>query len=163
MSWIVQHLLSNRTRIKESSNNYEKEFRGVNPFGYLESLDTIEHGVGYDDPKLENDEYNNLILVESAINKLFEFGVLTEKDLEVINFVRDGNVSFSGNTGLGRGRVTMSRRFEELCERLAFYMGGYFTNDGFIEHLAVEYNLTTDDVKKIRDFIQSKYRHIRSK
>ena len=159
----MQHLLSNRTRIKEASNYFEKEYRGVSPYGGLISTNEMTTEIGYEDPKIENDEYNDLILIESAIENLADKGVLSNEDLEVIEFVKDGNIFFSGDTGFDKGKVTMSKRFENLCERIAFYMGGYFTNDGFIDHIATKYDRTTEDVAKIRDFIQSRYRHIRRK
>jgi hypothetical protein len=162
MSWIIQHLLSNKTRIKEQTNIYEKEYRSFNPSSLIHSLDvdnSTVKGQGYLDPLLENDDYNDILLVEKSIKELTLKGVLSDYDLQVLDFVRDGNISFSGETGFDRGRETLVKDFEYLCERLAFYMGGYFTNDGYIDELAVKYKLDAVQEAAMREYIQSRYRH----
>jgi hypothetical protein len=161
MSWIVQTLLSNSTRIKEKTNSFEKEYR--NPsfpsedlLLYSEQLET--NGMGYEDP-LINDEFNDLILIEKAIDELTKSNVFDDLDLKILEYVKDGDISFTGEHRLKKYRKNLVEKFEALCERIAFYMGDYFTNEGYIDYMVQKYSLTAEQEKTLRNYIQSRYKH----
>lgn len=161
MSWIVQTLLSNKTRIKEKTNSYAKEYRNpsfpsADLLLYSEQYET--EGMGYEDP-LINDEFNDLILIEKAIKELKDSGVLQELDLEVLDYVKDGDISFTGAKKFKYYRSTLVERFETICERIAFYMGGYFTDEGYVDYMVEAYNLTSEQEEVLRKFMNSRHRH----
>lgn len=161
MSWIVQHLLSNKTKIKETSNAQEIETSSMNPL-VVDAIvtDLDDYNRGSLDPKLDNDEYSNLLLVERAIEELEAKGVLSEEDIKILDFVQDGNISFSGETDFNQTKETLVKKFDALCERVAFFMGGYFTNDGFIDYIAKEFKLTEEQTHTVRKYIENRYRHL---
>lgn len=132
MSWLIQTLVQNRKRIKE------------------------EHDFG-------SDNYNDVLLVEKAIKELYEKGVISNDELSLLNFISENgnNQSVLQEEFNLKDRLARSVRteFESICERIAFYMGGYFTNDGYIDYMASKYNLTDDQVSNIRNYIKSGYKH----
>ena len=158
MSWIVQHLLSNRTSIRFKSNVFEKEYRDSPTLLNL-SFDFMGSNIGYNDQQINGDEFNDLLLVERAITELREKMVLSKRDEDIIKFVEDGNTAFSGKNPFKRGPDALIKDFELICERIAFYLGGYFTNDGYIEYMVEEYNLNEKQEKTVRDYIKSRYKH----
>lgn len=178
MSWIIQTLLSNKTKIKEKSTITQKEYKDYNYGGLveLESINSVvsadgtlsfdndndvlyEKAYGYDDPRITDDDFNDLILIEKAIKKLSETGLLSTRDLDLIEYVADGN-SFSGaEKRFGKHRNYLVKDFQKICDRIAFYLGGYFTDDGYIHFIAKKYRLTEEQVSTLKDFIKSRFRH----
>lgn len=110
-------------------------------------------------PDLESDQYNDLLLVEKAMSELLEKGVITSDDLILIDFFGSGNIPLDSRRELNKHRVTVARHFDAICERIAFYLGGYFTNDGYIDYMVNKYKLSEEQESTLRDFIRSKYRH----
>jgi hypothetical protein len=109
-------------------------------------------------PDLESDEYNDLLLIEKAIEELGLKGVLSADDMGIINFFSEGKLPADAKE-LDKYRTTVVGRYDMICERIAFYLGGYFTNDGYIDYMVEKYNLTEEQENKLREFIRSKYKH----
>jgi len=128
MSWIVQNLLRDRTKIKTS-------------------------------PDIDSDIYNDLLILESKIKDLSNSGLVDEYDLELVDFVSDGK-PFSENTieHLGRVRQSVSKDFKELCRKIAFYVGGEFTDEGYLAKMKRKYKLSDKQIELARDYMKGKYR-----
>jgi transcriptional regulator CtsR len=173
MSWIVHSLLTNRERIRGRSSLYEKEYRN---FNFVVDVDTsvsdisnimfdgvedISIGVqkGYDDPMIEDDQFNDLIVVEKAIKELFEMGLISEYELKIIEMLEDGSFKKDVSRRLKIKRETLIKDFDVVCSRIAYYLGGYFTDDGFLSHMSERYRLTEEQIKKMKLYMRSRYRH----
>ena len=108
---------------------------------------------------LDSDEYNNLLLVEKKIDTLYKAEILSDFDLEVLRCVSSGKSSFELEKKLNLNRVTISKLFINLCERIAYFMGGSFTDEGYISQVARDNRLTNDQVKILRSYISGKFKH----
>ena len=106
---------------------------------------------------IESDEYNDLLRVEMAINSLQQRGLISEEDLEVV-------AEMCGDIpGLAlkpkHTREAIYRKFDTICERIAFYLGDYFTDEGYLFYMKHKYKLSEQQVDVMRTYMTSVYRH----
>lgn len=106
-----------------------------------------------------SDEYNDLLVLESKIAELRRKKLLTERDLSIIEAVSDGSPLSALEDSVGVTRLTIARSFENICERLAYTLGGYFTDDGFLENLRKEYKLSNEDLEKVKNQMFGRFKH----
>lgn len=153
MSWIVQNLWNNRETIRNKTRRHGGiAYNFALAYGSEESYDDDKGG--YDDPFIENDEFNDLLVIERAVKELTELGLLSEDDLEIL---------YSSGIGIynneNRQRKTDSKHFYQVCERIAYYLGGYFTDEGYLNYLKKKYKFTEDQVDTARAFMNSKFKN----
>lgn len=110
-------------------------------------------------PNIESDEYNDLLVVESKMNELHKEGLLSDLDLYVIELVADGKPIKNLEESLDKSRITISRTFIQICDRIAYFLGGYFTDDGFLENMKQNYRLSDEDIEKLNSYIRGKFKH----
>ena len=108
---------------------------------------------------LESDDYNNLLLVEKKVDTLYKAGILLPFDIDVLRAVSNGDSVIDLEKKLGLNRVTISKLFISLCNRIAYFMGGGFTDEGYIAQVARDNRLTNNQVKILRKYISSKFKH----
>lgn len=108
---------------------------------------------------LDSDDYNNLLLVEKKIDTLYKAGLLSISDLDIIRAVSRGDSVTDLEKNLNLNRITISKKFIKLCDRVAYFMGGVFTTEGYISQVARNNRLTLDQVKILRNYISGKYKH----
>ena len=108
---------------------------------------------------IESDEFNDLLVVEEKINELYKEGFLSDIDMYIIDLVSDGRSLRELEESIGKSRITISRTFIQICERIAYFLGGYFTDDGFIENIKNMYKLADDDVDKLKSHMEGKFKH----
>lgn len=153
MSWIVQNLWNNRERIRNKSvRHYGISYNFSLLYGVEKEID--DEAIGYNDPFIENDEFNDLLVVEKAIEELNELGLLSQHDLEVLE--RSGEGIYNNEN---RQRKAESKHFYSVCERIAYYLGGYFTDDGYIYYITRKYKLTPEQQDIAREYMKSKFKN----
>lgn len=151
MSWIVQSLWNDRERIKHSTR---KEVVTVYEFYPGSGTDepVNDDTASYDDPCIESEEFNDLLIVEKAVDELKELGLLSPSDLDVLNDNRD---SFRTRNQ----KYVFDKRFSYVCERIAYYLGGYFTDDGYISYLTKKHKLSPKQVETVRAYMKSQFKN----
>jgi len=154
-SWYVESILRSRDIIR--SNVFEAPHLVYRP-STLVSLDAT-----YDDSSyscnFDDDDYNNLLVIEKKIYELFNKEIITNLELSIINIVGDGKSLASAGQFLDISRATISKIFSNICDRIAYTLGGIFTNDGYLDYMKDKYNLTDIQLDKAKEYIESKYRH----
>jgi len=108
---------------------------------------------------IESDEYSDLMLIEAKVEELYKDGFLSDIDMTIINLVSDGKHIIDMEGTIGKDRVTISKTFVQICDRLAYFLGGYFTDDGFLENMKEDYKLSDDEIEKMRLYMNSRYKH----
>ena len=119
----------------------------------MEKLKLKEH------PDFDSDDYNDLLLVEKAIKSLRDKNQMTDVEYAIVCYIADGYLVEDIEKFTGISRPTVAKIYKDICNRIAFYLGGNFTDDGLIENLKKEYNLTSEQVSNLDDYMHSKYRH----
>jgi len=110
-------------------------------------------------PDFEDDEYNNLLVVESKVNFLVESGLIQKQELDVLNLLTSGKRFKDIEGVLNLNRVTISKVFREVCKKISFSLGGVFTDDGYVNYMVEKYKLTSEEASKLERYIQSNLKH----
>lgn len=108
---------------------------------------------------LDYDAYDNLIIVEKKIKDMYNDGYLSEVDMKIIDLVADGKSIISMEVFLDKNRLTISKTFIQICNRISYFLGGYFTDDGFLYNMKINYRLSDSDILKIKYFISGNFKH----
>jgi len=108
---------------------------------------------------VDNDEYNDAILVEVAIKNLKTLEMLTEEDVALIEFVKNGGQFSNEDNEVDGKKRSISKRYNDLCYRISFYMGGYFTDDGYIEYMRKKHRWTEEQTKVATVYIKSQFKN----
>jgi len=110
-------------------------------------------------PDFESDEYNNLLIVEAKITELVKSGRIDYFELAILEFVSTNKTYTELEDVLRIDRNTISKYFRSICDRISFSLGGVFTDEGYLQYVKESNNLTDEDVDKMREHMNSKYRH----
>lgn len=108
---------------------------------------------------INSDEFNDLMIIEKKIKNLYKEGVISDEELALIAYVEDGKPMVDSKNGFGKNRISLSKDFVNLCNKIAFYVGGYFTDDGYVSYMKTKYHLTDDEVNQMVDYMKSKYKN----
>ena len=90
-------------------------------------------------PKIESagdissDSFQNMLSIKMAIDSLYKGGSIDKSDLQILNGVAYGYTWEDLSNILGVSRVTLSKRFSQICRIISFVLGGDFTDLGFIK------------------------------
>lgn len=104
---------------------------------------------------LESDQYNDLLIVEKKIDELSKSGIISNKELALIDFISDGRPM----RGFSKDKLTTIISILRLCNKIAFFTGGYFTDEGYLHELKRKYNLTDEQVEKANQYMKSKFKN----
>ncbi len=105
---------------------------------------------------IDSDQFNDLMLIEKAIDKLYSEKLLTKDDMDILEFFR---TAITDKEDERPERHTVSKRYAQVCDRIGYYLGGYFTDDGYLTYMCEKYNLTDEQMEVLRHYIKSSYRH----
>lgn len=108
---------------------------------------------------LESDEYNDLIVMEKKIEDLFEAGIISKNEMLIIQYIQDGKPVSNSKKDFGKNRISLTKNFGKLCNKIAFYIGGTFTDDGYVDYMKTKYNLTDEQVEIMIDYMKSRYKN----
>ena len=106
---------------------------------------------------IDSDEFNDLLMVERAIEILTEKGLISEEEQDIIAMVSGDKVGFMEKQK--SQRETIMKKFALVCERIAYYLGGYFTDDGYISYISRKHRLTDEQIEVLQNYIKSPFRH----
>jgi hypothetical protein len=162
MSWIISTLLRSSLEIKSkplSDSNYEL----TNLVNFIDPLNYGDYDefLGGEENRnlLDDDDYNDLLIIEKKIKDLYSNGLLTDEELELIEHVSDGKPLNQVGTEINKSRLTMARKFYAITNRIAQSLGGYFTDEGYLDYMQNKYNLTEEQVDAARNYMESRFKY----
>lgn len=150
MSWYVQQLILHRMEIKSAVSS-----------PYYDNISTETPSM-FDIPvenNLESDTYNDVLVVEKAIKNLFTSGKLLENDIVFLERFSWNPYIVSLEKEFDTPRAAISIRFVELCNIISEYLGGVFTDEGYLEYMASKYSLDGTQVEKLRKYMKSNFKN----
>lgn len=107
---------------------------------------------------ISSDEFNDLILVEKAIETLVAENRISKEELDILGMA--DSVGYEKIDDLSKyERHTLSKKKEQICQRIAYYLGGYFTDDGYLDHIQKKHKLSSNQVELLRKYIKSRNKH----
>lgn len=107
----------------------------------------------------ESDDYNNLLVIEKKMKEMDKNNLFNTEEIEVLNLIRAGYLFSDIEPMLKVGRETVSKIYKNVCERIAFSLGGEFTDEGFIQEVSEKNNLTPEEQDKLARFMNSNLKH----
>jgi hypothetical protein len=107
------------------------------------------------DPEKDLDTYEDLLEVVKAYAILRKKGLLTKKEIDVLESVPSIT---SAAKVLSFSRNTVFYLYKNACNKIGEYLGGYFTDEGFINYMREKYKLTEQQSYSCKLFINSKFR-----
>lgn len=108
---------------------------------------------------INSDTFNDLIVLESKLDEMSDECLFTKDEEVIIDLLKEGmRISDIANI-MGKHRNTVFEMFVELCERIAYLLGGEFTNDGYFEMMQDKYNLTNNQVATMKEYISGTFKH----
>lgn len=137
MSWLVENIILDSTAIRDDVY-YEADNRLF--------LD------------LELDDYLSLLTVEDKIKELYDKKILSNLDLKILHGLSEGKTYQQLAKELKLYRTTVRNMFRNICEKIAFSLGGEFTNEGLIQSLTKKLNLNDEQINSLREFIERRGR-----
>jgi hypothetical protein len=108
---------------------------------------------------IESDEFNDLIVIEKKIEELYKDGIISDDEISLLSYIEDGKPVANSKENFGKNRISLAKDFTKLCNKIAFYVGGYFTDDGYADYMKTKYNLTDPEVEKMLIYMKSKYKN----
>lgn len=142
--WYVRELLLTRDLIRSS---------------VIDSFNSGELDEDFGDfsvyvPSFDDSTYDDLLTVEIAFKSLSDRGLFTDKERVVTLLIMEGYSISSIAKKLKIHRDTVNPIFKHSCRKIAFYLGDYFTNEGFLTYMSNKYNLTAVQKDKIEKIME---------
>jgi hypothetical protein len=106
----------------------------------------------------ESDDYNNLLLVERCIKNLYQTGRLSKKELINLDAFSIYNDEKVVAVRLKEHFYTVLSIFKTTCNRIAFELGSYFTDEGYVDYLTKAHNLYPHEIEILRKYIKRKHK-----
>lgn len=133
MSWYVESLLLNKEIIRVNQTKKNRDFT-------------------------ESSEFLDLLTVENTLKEFKEHDLLSSLEIKVLDAILEYGIA-NAKYKLQLDRETISKIFKRVCNRIAFKLGDYFTDEGYLAYLATKYNLSDRKIKRIHSYMTSKFRH----
>jgi hypothetical protein len=108
---------------------------------------------------INSDDYLNVMIIEKVIDTLNKRELLTPKENQILQLRSEGYSFSEIGVALGIGRITVSVLFGYSCDKISYILGGYFTDDGYLDYLMDKYHFSNEMMAKIDSYIHSAQRH----
>ena len=111
--------------------------------------------ITYHEFDLEDNDYTNLLLLCKKIKDLYLSGNISKYEVSLISKLMDGETFTSIANDFGKKDIRpLKKDFEEVCNKLAFALGGGYTDDGYINYMVEKYNLTSEQSQTLLQFME---------
>ena len=102
---------------------------------------------------IDSDALNDLFIIEKKYSDLMKNGTITKYEDRIISTLKEyGNIS-TASKKLGIGNLTVKLNLERVATKLSLALGNIFTDDGYIDYMRTKYNLTKEQVEKLKQAI----------
>lgn len=98
---------------------------------------------------IESDTYNNAIMIEKVIDDMNDQNLISEFEHDILWAISAGYSYSEAARILNSHRLTISETFSKLTDRIAYILGGEFTDSALIERLRDSEVLGNQDVEEL--------------
>ena len=105
-------------------------------------------------PDLEDDNFNDLLVLETAIEHLKQIGSLTELEYKVLNTLKEKANIIDVSKELKISKFLTFNTLSSGAKKLEFYLAGSFSDDGMLDSLIEKEHLSEDQVKTLKTFLE---------
>lgn len=108
---------------------------------------------------IHSDVFDRLLFLEKRVEELYEEGLISDQEIDILREVQKEKSFSQISREVNLSRSTVTKIFRNACNRIAFYLGGYYTNDGFLERMQEKYNLSDEEIYEVYKKINGRFRH----
>jgi len=143
-SWYVERLLLEKETIENS----------IVSLGVLNLVtDMNSDEVLNTDFDFDNETYNDLIDVLSAIKVMYKNKILNDEEIKILETMMQFQTFKGAGDYLNLTSITVSKAFSKICGKIGFFLGDKFTNIGFVNYLKEKYNFNDYETVKIYEYL----------
>jgi hypothetical protein len=96
------------------------------------------------------EDYNNCLLIQKCVQNLDKSGLLSEAEKDILSAVYMGFNYAEISRMLGVKRQTVSLVFDKITDRIAFVLGGEFSDAAFFDRVqSVDSSIGVKDISEI--------------
>jgi hypothetical protein len=148
MSWLVKSLLQNYLPIHSSVRKEIPITRSNRKRWYTSEIQESPYFLDYDD-----ETYSDLMEVISCVNELKLNGQINDFEFSLIQGVAEGYTYKELADIYSVSKMFVYKRFTRVCNRIAFTLGGKFTNEGLLSYMTNKYSLDEEKQTKLREYL----------
>jgi hypothetical protein len=154
-SWYVEFLLKNQNNIRSSIMG--SNIVGLSPLiGIteieLEFEEDIFYKFGAVEFNFEDETYQDLLMIEKTIEELRQAHKISSAEYDIVELIKNNTNIRDIISKLDLDKRTVYGVFSSVCERIAYILGGYYTNEGFLDKICKNRKLTEEQIQKIRNY-----------
>jgi hypothetical protein len=112
-----------------------------------------------ENPDLESEDYNNLLIIEKKAKELYELKILSLLEAQILNYFSNGSTLTDISKEIDLSKDTVILVFRRACEKISFCLGGEFTDFGTIDELIDKYDLSSEQIENLITYMNSEYKH----
>jgi DNA-binding CsgD family transcriptional regulator len=102
---------------------------------------------------MESDDYMSLLILEGKIKELREKGILNQDEIKLLVLVSNYKSFSQVSKEIGITRQVVSTKFNKITKKLAYYLGNYYTDLGYINYIARKYKFEEAQINKLMKFV----------
>jgi hypothetical protein len=107
---------------------------------------------------LEADDYNDLLILEKKLQYLIDNGFIKPDELELLKQIINCKSLYILAKEVDKDYRTLTIFFQSITNKLAQSLGSVFTDEGMINKICCNNNLTHEEVEKLREYMSRPYR-----
>jgi len=105
----------------------------------------------------ESDEYNSLLILEKKVDELYKYGIISKKEMSILNLLSLGYSIGDLHLKLKADRTLISKKIKRISDKLAYYLGGEYTDAGYLDYMREKHKLTDSQVHILEAYMNGKY------
>jgi DNA-binding NarL/FixJ family response regulator len=102
---------------------------------------------------IDSDEYNDLIVIEKKFADLNKKGLFSPVEIKVYNYIIDGINYKDLSSKLNLNRITVSKIYSDIINKLSISLGYEFTDEGYMDYITKKYKLNEEQQKRMAEYI----------
>ena len=108
--------------------------------------------------KRDSEMLGYLLTLEVTIKELKKNDLFTFEEEELIEDLKKSKTITQLSKELGLSRVTTAKKIDILTDKLSMYLGGIYTDEGYLSYMQWRYKLTLVEVRALKEKITGNYK-----
>jgi len=106
----------------------------------------------------DSDMLGYLLTLENKAKELVGKGLFTKDEIMLLNELMYGKTITQLGKEQNLSRVTTAMKIDALTDKLSMYLGGIYTDEGFLKYMKKTYKLTDKQVTLLEEKITGNYK-----
>ena len=107
---------------------------------------------------LESDDFNDLLILEKEIERLYKAKILSNTELSILKAVATEGGTSPAALKLGRSVTYVTEMLNRTCTKLEKITGSTLLDSEYLSDLKERQKLSDEDITKLEEYMNSKFR-----